>query len=161
MDERVGVAAGEGVLERLRAFGEVPVGGALVTPGGGLSTPFLIHLIVRSHEEPISEERLGRALLNGLRQAAQWELATVVLSPLGTGAGNLDAETSARVLSRVVRAHAEASRFPQEVLVAVASAYEEEAFRLEVAGAFPEGGPGGVSDPPASEASPDAGAGGT
>src|SRR5690606_34514788 len=105
-DERVAVAAGPEMGERLRAFGEVPVGGALVTPGGAPGLPFLIHLVVRSREEPITEDRLRRALRNGLRHAAQWELGTVALPPLGTGAGNLDAEVSARVICESLRDHA-------------------------------------------------------
>ncbi len=127
-DGRIGDRAGDTVLRGLRSFGEVPVGGALVTPGGGLPSSFLVHLVVRSLEEPISEDRLTRAFRNGLRQAADWGVRSVVLPPLGTGAGNLDPEVSALVLCRVLAEHRAELPLPERVVIAVATAYEEEAF---------------------------------
>jgi O-acetyl-ADP-ribose deacetylase (regulator of RNase III) len=128
------------VQARLRDFGEVPVGSALVTPGGDLPVPFLVHLVLRSHEEPVSAERLGRALRNGLRHASEWELARVAIPPLGTGPGNLDAEEVAGILCAVLRDHVAGSPFPQEIVLVASNAYEEEALSREVARAFPQAG---------------------
>jgi O-acetyl-ADP-ribose deacetylase (regulator of RNase III) len=136
-DERIGVGAGASVLDHLRAFGEAPVGSALVTPGGGLPFPFLLHLVLRSPEEPVSGERLGRALRNGLRHAAEWQLARVALPILGTGAGNLDAEEASGILCAVMREHLAASDFPKEIVFIAMNAYEEEALSGEVARVFP------------------------
>lgn len=136
LERRLGMAAGIEVLERLRAFGQVPVGGALVTPGGGLPTPFLIHVVIRSDEEAISERGLRRAFLNGLRQAAEWELETLAVPPLGIGAGNLDAEASARIMISVLQQHLETSAYPREVIIPVSTPYEEDAFVREVARGF-------------------------
>lgn len=145
-DRRLGTRAGTEVLERLRAFGDVPVGGAVVTPGGDLAAPFLIHLVIRSAEEAIQEVTIRRALLNGLRQAAQWDLESVAILPLGVGAGNLDAEGSARVMVSVLREHLSGSDRPRSVTITVAGAYEEDAFRRELARVFPEHAePGGTA----------------
>jgi O-acetyl-ADP-ribose deacetylase len=133
VDDRIGRGAGDGVLERLRSFGEVPIGAALVTPGGALPVPFLIHLVVRSMEEPVSEDRIARALRNALRQAAEWGLRTVAIPPIGTGAGNLDAEDAARVMCRVIREHCATSPVPEEVVLVVGNPYEEDAFTREAA----------------------------
>ncbi len=138
---RVGLAAGEGVLARLRGTGDAPVGAALVTPGGDLSVPFLLHLVLRSGEEGISPSGLARALRNGLRQAAGWELSHLILPPLGTGAGNLSAETAARVTLEALREHAEDAPFPSRVTIPVPGAYEEDLFRRERDRAF-HGGEG-------------------
>jgi O-acetyl-ADP-ribose deacetylase len=132
VERGIGLRAGEKLLERLRAFGVTPVGAAVVTPGGELPAQFLIHVVIRSPEQPITETGIRRALLNGLRQAASWEMKTIALPPLGVGAGNLDAEESARIVVEVVRAHGTESRFPEEVVVTVANRYEEEAFLREV-----------------------------
>jgi hypothetical protein len=35
----LGIGAGPGVLERLRAMGDLPVGAAVITPAGELSAP--------------------------------------------------------------------------------------------------------------------------
>lgn len=134
--QRLGAQAGSDVLSRLRAFGDLPVGGAVVTPGGGLASALLIHVVVRSSEEPISERRISRAFRNGLRQAAEWEVGVLAVPPLGIGAGNLDAETSARIMCSVAKEHASSAPFPHEVVILAGSDYEEEAFLREAGRAF-------------------------
>jgi len=140
LDERIGSRAGPTVLAHLRKFGEVPVGSALVTPGGELPTPFLLHLVLRSQEEPVSRERLRRALRNALRHAAEWELATVVIPTLGTGAGNLDAEEAAGILCAGIREHRMSAAFPTDFCFVAMNPYEEEALSREVARVFPPDG---------------------
>jgi O-acetyl-ADP-ribose deacetylase (regulator of RNase III) len=137
LEQRLGSRAGAEVLERLRGFGEVPVGGALVTPGGGLRASFLVHVVIRSAEEAISEPGLRRAFLNGLRQVAEWELETLAVPPLGIGAGNLDPEASARVMFSVLDEHLRTAAFPRDVLIPVSNAYEEDAFVREMNVVFP------------------------
>ena len=134
--QRLGVQAGDDVLSRLRAFGDLPVGGAVVTPGGGLGSDLIIHIVVRSSEEPISEGRISTAFRNGLRQTAEWEVEVLVVPPLGTGAGNLDAETSARIMCAVIKEHSLVAPFPREVIILAGSDYEEEAFSREAGRAF-------------------------
>ncbi|MSR21986.1 MAG: hypothetical protein EXR92_00260 [Gemmatimonadetes bacterium] len=93
----------------------------------------MIHIVLRSEEEPISEESVSRAFRNGLRQAEQWQVEILATPPLGIGAGNLDAEVSARVMCSILREHAKRFPYPKEVVIAVANAYEEEAFLGELA----------------------------
>jgi O-acetyl-ADP-ribose deacetylase (regulator of RNase III) len=56
------------------------------------------------------------------------DIETLALPPLGTGAGNLDAETAADVMFEVLRGHMEGEEYPREVTVMVASQYELQAF---------------------------------
>lgn len=136
VDHRMGIRAGAELLARLRAFGELPVGGAVVTPAGDLGSEFLIHVVIRSEEEPVSEERVARAFLNGLRQAAEWGVETLAVPPLGVGAGNLDAEVSARVMCSVLEAHRAGSPSPREILFLASNDYEENALSGEVKRVF-------------------------
>lgn len=135
-------AAGDEVRDRLQRFGSLPVGGALLTPGGDLAAAFLIHVVVQSADEPVSRAGIRRALVNGLRRATEWEIGSLALPPLGTGAGNLDAEASARVMLPVLEEHMEERDFPREVTIAVTSEYERDAFQRALA------------EPPASEGRP-------
>lgn len=128
-DRRLAEEAGEGALAPLRAMGELPVGAALVTPAGELEATFLLHVVLRSREEAVSSRTVRRGFLNALRQAAEWGVETLAASPLGIGAGNLDAEQSARIMTEVAREHRSERSLPREVVVVVASDYEEEAFR--------------------------------
>lgn len=139
LSRRIGGEAGEAVLTRLRGMGEAPVGAALVTPGGGLPSTFLIHLVIRSVDEPISPSGVARALRNALRQAAGWEMDHLVLPPMGLGAGNLSAETSARVTLEALRDHTAESSIPCRITIPVSGSYEEDLFLRERARLFPAG----------------------
>ena len=125
---RIAERAGPDVLERLAKVGETPVGGALITAGGSLEASFLIHAVIRSPEEPVSQSAVGRALLNALRQATAWGLESLALPPLGVGAGNLDAEQSARVMIPSIRTHLDGTALPRKILIVVGSEYERDAF---------------------------------
>ena len=40
----VGAAAGEAVIERIERMGDLPVGGAVITPAGDLPASFIVHV---------------------------------------------------------------------------------------------------------------------
>ena len=129
----VGVAAGGDLEERIERMGDLPVGGAVITPGGALPAAFMVHVVVQSEEEPVTASGVRRALLNGLRHASRLGVETLALPPLGTGAGNLDAEAAADAMVPVLREHLGYSEYPKEVIVMVTTDYELAAFatRLE------------------------------
>ncbi len=122
------VRAGLDVTERLQAMGDLPVGAAVITPGGELDAAFLIHVVLRSPEEPVTSERVQAALKNGLRRAEEWGMESLALPPLGTGAGNLDAQEAAAVMIPVLADHLLFSESPREVTVAVGTEYERDVF---------------------------------
>lgn len=128
---QIELRAGSAITVRLARLGELPPGGAVVTPAGGVPADFLIHVVVRSRDEPVTETNLHRALLNGLRRAAELEIERVALPPMGTGAGNLEAEVSASTIIRTLREHFLLARHPSEVVIAVSNAYEQDVFQRE------------------------------
>ncbi len=130
---RVELAAGAELDAQRLALGELPVGSAAITSAGELPAQFLIHVVVRSREEPVSPGGIRRALQNGLRRAVEWGIQDLALPPLGTGAGNLDAEEAAAVMLPVLREHMRAAAHPERVRIVVESPYELEAFRRELA----------------------------
>ena len=131
----IGAAAGDDLLERIEQIGDLPVGGAVITPAGNLSASFIVHVALQSHDEPVSLGGVRKALLNGLRHTCRMDIETLALPPLGTGAGNLDAEVAADVMFEVLRGHMESEEYPREVTLMVATEYELQAFasRLEPA----------------------------
>ncbi|NNM32795.1 MAG: hypothetical protein HKO53_06995 [Gemmatimonadetes bacterium] len=131
----IGIAAGQEVLDRLGALGELPPGGALVTPAGHLRCDFLVHVSVMGRGEPVDADTVERAFLNGLRRAGAMGLSSLAAPPLGCGAQGLDAERSAAAMRRAVETHRMASPLPDRVVIAVASEYELDVFRR----AFSEG----------------------
>lgn len=129
---QVGLEAGAAVAERLDGLGDVPVGGAVVTPGGALAAGFLIHAVVQAPDQPMTESTVRRALVNGLRRAQEWGIASLALPPLGTGAGSLEPERWAELVVGVLREHVRGGDQPRELEVVVESEYEEEIFRRRV-----------------------------
>ena len=124
----LGKQAGPDVAQRLAAVAGLSVGAAVITPGGGLPATFLIHVVLQSAEEPVTPEGVRSALLNGLRRAQEWGLECLALPPLGTGAGNLEAEDSAGVMVPLIQDHLQRFEHPREVIIVVTSEYEEDVF---------------------------------
>jgi O-acetyl-ADP-ribose deacetylase (regulator of RNase III) len=120
--------AGSDVSDRLEAMGKMPVGAAVITPGGDLRALFLIHVVLQSSEETILQDGVRMALQNGLRRAQEWGVDTMAMPVLGIGAGNLSVEESAEVMIPLIEEHIRCSEHPQLVTVVVSSEYEEEVF---------------------------------
>lgn len=136
---RLELAAGPALAEQCRRLGELPVGSAMITGAGDLAAEFMVHVVVRSAEEPVTPAGVRRGLVNGLRRLTEWGIESVAMPPLGTGAGNLDAEESARVMVPAILEHRLASARPLRVVIVVESEYELEAFRRAIADPSPRG----------------------
>lgn len=127
--------AGRALLERLGDdahlldLDDAPLGSAWLSKAGPLNATFLIHVVVQGFDEPVSEQSVRTALLNGLRRAAAFGIESVALPPLGVGAGNLDHERSAAVMVETILYHLEQGQSPMVFEIVVASEYEEEVFR--------------------------------
>ncbi len=128
----VELGAGTEVMARLYAMAPLPVGAAVITPGGDLKAGFLIHVVLRSAEEPVRPEGVRAALLNGLRRAHEWGMASLALPPLGVGAGNLLAEDSAAVMVPLIQGHQLQHEHPSEVVIVASSEYERDVFAVAV-----------------------------
>ncbi|MGH7483288.1 MAG: macro domain-containing protein [Longimicrobiales bacterium] len=130
---RLDEAAGAAVAEQCARLGELPVGSAAITAAGQLDAQFLVHVVVRSRDEPVNPAIVARALLNGLRRLAEWEIGSVALPALGTGAGNLDAEEAAEAMLPVLTAHLNASSHPSRLTLVLEGEYEHAAFAAALA----------------------------
>jgi O-acetyl-ADP-ribose deacetylase len=125
---RLETAAGPSVAEQCAKVGELPVGSAVITGAGSASADFLVHVIVRSIREPVSESGVQRGLQNGLRRCVEWGIDTLAVPPIGTGAGNLDAEEVAQLMIPILFDHMAEAQFPSRVILVAESEYERDAF---------------------------------
>ena len=125
---RLEMLAGPTVTKRLQSLGDLPVGGAVITPAGDLPADFIIHAVLQSAEEPVTAHNVQRALVNAIRRAHDFGLESVALPPLGTGAGNLDAEDAAQLIVDVLRDHLQNPLEPRSFEIVVESPYEEELY---------------------------------
>jgi len=128
------------VARQLESLGEIPLGGAVLTPGGSLPVPYLLHLVVQSSDEPVSRGSVRRALEQGLARAADWGLRSLALPSVGVGAGALEAEDAARLLAEVLRAHtATGEGGLDEIVVVVENDYERDIFDRALSTLRPSG----------------------
>ncbi len=129
---RLEMAAGPSLDEQCRRLGELPVGSAVITPAGDLPVQFMVHAIVRSYDEAVSAGSVRRALQNALRRVEEWGLENIAIAPFGTGAGNLDAEESARIMLEVLHEHMQSAKYPGSAEVIVESEYEQQVFEHQL-----------------------------
>lgn len=126
--EQVG---GPAFWKQLQVQQELAVGAAVVTGGGDLPSPLVVHAIIMSASEPVSSTGVSRALLSAFQRAADWEISRLALPVVGTGAGGLSFDDAADTLCRVLSTHLAGAAFPSEVSIIVER--EEEKQLLEAA----------------------------
>jgi O-acetyl-ADP-ribose deacetylase (regulator of RNase III) len=129
---RLEQAAGPKLAEQLRTQEPLAVGSAVVTGAGALAAELLIHAVIQSAAEPVSEATVRRATMSALHRADAWEIARLAFAPFGLGPGNLEAEESARVMVAEIRRHLAAARHPREVTIVVENDEERDAFAYEL-----------------------------
>lgn len=125
---RLEIAAGPVVEAQCVTLGELPVGSAVITAAGNLAARFMIHVVVRSTDEPVTEAGVRRGFQNGLRRITEWGIARVAMPPLGTGAGNLDADDAAAIMVPALVEHMREAGTPAEAEIHVDSDYERDVF---------------------------------
>jgi O-acetyl-ADP-ribose deacetylase (regulator of RNase III) len=130
---RLELAAGTEITEQCRKLGELPIGSAVITGAGAAKAEFMVHVIVRSMVEAVSESGVQRALQNGLRRCVEWGIEAIAIPPIGTGAGNLDAEEVAHLMLPVLLDHMRDAQYPARVLLVADSEYERDAFQQVLA----------------------------
>lgn len=111
------------------ALGPIPAGSAVVTRGGALATPYLIHAVAVGHDLVADEQRLRSAARAALALASQLGLHRLAISPLGSERGVFPPADAARLLiDELARAPESGSELTSAV-IAVSSAAEAAAFR--------------------------------
>ena len=129
---RIEMRVGDQVRSRIEQMGDVPVGTALLTPGGELPASFVLHVVVASFEEPITLGSVEKGLRNGLRRCTDFGIRSLALPPVGFGVGNLDAEGTAEMLVAVLHAHLDGGEAPHAIEIVVESEFEEEILRRAI-----------------------------
>ena len=77
-------------------------GAAVVTGGGDLAAPFVLHLVLQDPLTPATRDTIRRALVSAWQRAAEWGLGRVASPPVGVGPGQLSLEESIALLAQTV-----------------------------------------------------------
>jgi len=92
-------------------------GAAVVTGGGDLAAPFVLHVVVRDSQRHTDRDIVRRALLSAWQRAADWGLGSIATPLVGAGAGQLSQEEAAVLLAETFPD--QASGFPTELRIVV------------------------------------------
>jgi O-acetyl-ADP-ribose deacetylase len=122
--------AGDAVeLEAVRQ-GPVEPGSAVVTGGGNLAAPYLIHVVAVGHELRGDVPNLRAALDASFDIASRLSLRRVAMTPIGLERGVFGAEEAASHLVEVIEERARrGDPLPESLVVAVANPPEAAAYR--------------------------------
>ncbi len=120
--------AGASFREQISTHTELAVGSAVVTDAGDLAADMIIHAVVRSFDEPVTEGRVRLALISALQRAGDWQIARIATPPIGTGAGNLSIEEAARIMVEVLSLAMATATYPKEVCIVVDGEEEKHLF---------------------------------
>ncbi|HEX2193435.1 MAG TPA: macro domain-containing protein [Candidatus Limnocylindria bacterium] len=121
--------AGEAVERDAVQQGPVEAGTAVVTGGGELAAPYVIHVVGVGHDLQPDAARLRRALDAGLELAARLGLARLAVAPVGVERGVFDPAAAASVLARVLTDRATfGAPLPASLVVAVSGPAEAVAY---------------------------------
>ena len=95
---RLDQVAGSGFADQRRVSSPLEAGAAVVTGGGNLLAPFVIHAVVRDSASPVARAKIRRALVSAWQQAGAWGLQRIATPPVGVDGGGLSLEDSVALL---------------------------------------------------------------
>ena len=95
---RLDHAAGDGFAAQRRVSSPLEAGAAVVTGGGNLVAPFVIHAVIRDSASPVARAKIRRALVSAWQQAGAWGLTRIAAPPVGVDDGGLSLEDAVGLL---------------------------------------------------------------
>jgi O-acetyl-ADP-ribose deacetylase len=123
---RLDEQAGPRFAEQRRLTTPLKAGAAVVTGGGDLKAPYVLHVVIRDPDSVVGREVVRRALVSAWQRATDWDLSTIAAPLVGAGAGQLSVEEAATLLAETFPA--EQTGCPAELHIVV----EREADREQV-----------------------------
>jgi len=134
--------AGQQVQDECHKIGTVPLGTAVVTSGGLLKAPWIIHAAVNPLGMWADVKSVRNAVRSTLKKADEKQIKRLAFPALGTGAGALAVERCADILIEEVMKHCEADQTTLEEVMFVLYdekpfAIFEEKFKVKVLGETP------------------------
>ena len=112
--------AGDGVETEAVAQGPVQAGSAVVTGGGRLAAPYVIHAVGVGHDLQHDPARLRRAVDAALDAVDHLSLRRIAVGPIGVERGVFTSSEAAEILlERIIDRAEGGSGTPESVVVAV------------------------------------------
>jgi O-acetyl-ADP-ribose deacetylase (regulator of RNase III) len=98
----------------------------VVTGGGDLPAPFVIHVVIRDSTRPVARTTVRRGLVSAWQQAGAWGLGRIASPLVGVDGGLLSLEESAALLVETFP-RSVAGAHPAELCIVVERQEERDA----------------------------------
>ena len=95
---RLDQLGGQRFADQHRVSSPLEAGAAVVTGGGDLVAPFVIHVVIRDSTSPVAPTTVRRALVSAWQRATEWGLGRIGAPLVGADGGQLSLEQSATLL---------------------------------------------------------------
>jgi O-acetyl-ADP-ribose deacetylase (regulator of RNase III) len=95
---RLDQRAGPRFVDQHQVTSPLEAGAAVVTSGGDLPAPFVIHVVIRDSSSPVALTTVRRALVSAWQRAGAWGLGRIGAPLVGVEGGPLSLEESATLL---------------------------------------------------------------
>jgi O-acetyl-ADP-ribose deacetylase len=123
---RLDEVGGPRFAEQHRVSSPLEAGAAVVTGGGDLPAPFVIHVVIRDATSPVDRVKVRRALVSAWQQAGAWGLGKIAAPLVGAEDGRLSIEEAASLLVETFPRPG-AAEHPAELCIVVERQEERDA----------------------------------
>ncbi len=117
--------AGPQFASLTRVATALEAGAAVVTGGGDLAAPYVLHVVIRDEQSAPAPETVRRALVSAWQRARDWGLGVVAAPLVGAGPGQLSVEEAAGLLAETFPPPG-AAEHPAELRIVVEREDERE-----------------------------------
>lgn len=124
----IAAKGGKWIAEECRRLAPIPLGEAVVTTGGILRAPYVIHAAAMRPGEKVTPESLRQAVRNTLLRVEGKGFKSIAFPAIGTGAGGLSVEESARVMLQTILDHVRATTSLESVVFVLADESTRQTF---------------------------------
>jgi len=122
--------SGESVERDAVEQGPIEAGSAVVTSGGDLAAPYIIHAVAVGHDNRPDADRVRRAIHAAFEIAARLGLHRLATAPIGVDRGVFSPEEGAALMAEVLASRSSSGdSLPSSLVVAVISPSEATAYR--------------------------------
>jgi O-acetyl-ADP-ribose deacetylase (regulator of RNase III) len=122
--------SGESVERDAVQQGPIEAGSAVVTSGGDLAAPYVIHAVAVGHDHRPDADRVRQAIHAAFEIAARLGLDRLATAPIGLDRGVFSAEEGAGLMAEVLASRSSSGDpLPSSLVVAVINPSEATAYR--------------------------------
>jgi O-acetyl-ADP-ribose deacetylase (regulator of RNase III) len=123
---------GDSIEKEAVSKGPIPVGEAVATKAGSLSSKYVIHAAAMGQDLLTDERKIADATGNALMRAEELNLNSIDFPALGTGVGGFPAAEAAKIMIETAKRFLAASKSVIEVGFVLFDTGSYEAFKAEL-----------------------------